>query len=163
MAKAPLFIQFWPIHMPPLLTRLLLQPSKYSILLSFSLNTEVILSHNFLFGHFKKWKFSSRKLCLKKNQTCRLVILFHTNTASLAIKTPSCGHSGWKKGRIGSKRQQNLKLLGGHTKTFYKVVAAVCFWTHWNKWHSWFQKWKNEINFSKREILIKISENSLFL
>lgn len=32
-------------------------PTKYCILLSFSLNTKVTLSHNFLFGYFKKWRF----------------------------------------------------------------------------------------------------------
>lgn len=103
------------------------------------------------------------KPCLKKNP-CGLVIFFYTNDNFSSYKDTKLWpfRVGKGEGRIGSKRWQNLKLwFWGHKKTFYKVVVAVCFWTHWNKWHSWFQNWKSQMKFSKREIQIKIFENSL--
>lgn len=139
-------------------------PTKYCILLSFSLNTKVILSHNFLFGYFKKRSFFP-KPCLKK-KPCGLVIFFYTNNNFSSYKDTKLWpfRVGKGEGKIGSKRRQNLKLwFWGNKKTFYKVVVAVCFWTHWNKWHRWFQNWKSQVKFSKREIQIKIFENSLLL
>lgn len=41
-------------------------PTEYSVLLSFSLNTKVILPHNLLYGLFKKWKFVPKPYLKKK-------------------------------------------------------------------------------------------------
>lgn len=104
---------------------------------------------------------------LKKNP-CGLVILFYTNNSFSSYKDTDLWpfRVGKREGRKGSKRQQNLKLwFWGHKKTFYKVVAAVCFWTHWNKCHSVTAGFKSEkVKWCfQREIIIKIFENSLFV
>lgn len=107
-------------------------------------------------------KFSP-KLCLhqkRRKQTPKDLWFFSTpTTASLTIKKLSSGHSGWKEGRgEEGSRHSRIWSCGAEItrKTFYKVVAAVCFWTHRSKWHSRFQKSKRQVRFSKTEILIKI-------